>query len=218
MDQTPYRGIPHAKRYWWSLVCKPEKEIAMKKDDLTKVRHIGSARMKLLYESGITTFKQLFETPLGKLSQVKNIGKHYAKQIKDAVVDVYAPPAEKAPAKPKDVEKKNTVKPNQKLQKKIKDLNKSQKQVNRKVKSLGKKNQELRVDIKKRAKKLKQHANSLDQLKEKLPKKVTNKLNKKTDNLIAILKKMDKKPKKKAYKTLSEELQSLNKALRKSIP
>ena len=135
----------------------------MKKDDLTKVRYIGSARMKLLYESGITTFKQLFETPLGKLAQVKNIGKHYAKQIKDAVAEVYAPPIRKAPEKSKDVNKKKTadvkkktVKPNQKLQKKIKGVNKSQKQVNLKAKTLGKKNQELCTDIKKRSKKLKQ--------------------------------------------------------------
>jgi predicted RNase H-like nuclease (RuvC/YqgF family) len=197
----------------------------MKKDDLTKVRYIGSARMKLLYESGITTFKQLFETPLGKLAQVKNIGKHYAKQIKDAVAEVYAPPVRKVPEKSKDVDKKKPAdvkkkpaKPNQKLQKKIKKVNKGRKQINLKAKALGKKNQDLLVEIETRSKKLKQHAGELSQLEKKLTKKVSKELNNKADNVIAILKKMGKKPKKKVYKALSEELKSLNKALRKSIP
>ncbi len=189
----------------------------MKKDDLTKVRYIGSARMKLLYESGITTFKQLFETPLGKLAQVKNIGRHYAKQIKDAVVEVYAPPAEKAPEKTKDVKKKKTAKPNRKLQKKIKELNKSRKRVKLKAKDLGKNKQKLCVDIKKRSIKLKQHAGKLDQLEKNLPRKKAKELNKKADNVIAILQKMGKKPKKKVYQALSDELKSLNKALRESI-
>ena len=190
----------------------------MKKDDLTKVRYIGSARMKILYESGITTFKQLFETPLGKLAQVKNIGRHYAKQIKDAVADVYAPPVETAPEKHKAEKRQKTAKPNRKLQKKIKELNRSRKQLELKAKALGKNKQKLCADIQKRSIKLKQHANRMDQLEKKLPKKVTKELNKKADNVMATLKKMGKKPKKKAYKALSEELQSLNKALRRSIP
>jgi len=196
----------------------------MKKDDLTKVRYIGSARMKLLYDSGITTFKQLFETPLGKLAQVKNIGKHYAKQIKDAVAEIYVPPVGKSPEKSKDVNKKKTAavkkkpaKPNQKLQKKINKVNKSRKQLNLKAKALGKKNQDLCAEIKKSSKTLKQHAGELSQLEKKLTKKVSKELNKKADNLIAILKRMDKKTKKKVYKAFSEELKSLNKGLRKAI-
>ena len=57
----------------------------MKKDDLTLVRHIGAARMKLLNDSGVTTFKKLYEVPLEKLVQVEKIGEHYAKLIKAAV-------------------------------------------------------------------------------------------------------------------------------------
>jgi len=197
----------------------------MKKDDLTKVRYIGSARMKLLYESGITTFRQLFETPLGKLAQVKNIGKHYAKQIKDAVAEVYAPPVQKAPAKVKnvkqkttDVKKTKTAKPNQKLQKKIKKVNKSCKQVNLKAKVSGKKNQELCAEIRTGSTTLKQHAGELSLLEKKLTKKVSKELNQKADKVVVLLKKISKKPKKKVYKALSDELKSLNKALRKSIP
>jgi predicted flap endonuclease-1-like 5' DNA nuclease len=36
----------------------------MKKDDLTQVKNIGSARMKLLNSQGITTIQQLYEIPL----------------------------------------------------------------------------------------------------------------------------------------------------------
>ncbi len=51
----------------------------MKKDDLTQVKNIGPSRMKLLNDSGITTVKQLDETPLEKLTQIESIGKNYAK-------------------------------------------------------------------------------------------------------------------------------------------
>ena len=61
----------------------------MKKDDLTLVKHIGAARMKVLNDSGITTIRQLYETSLEKLAQVETIGEHYAKLIKEAVSESY---------------------------------------------------------------------------------------------------------------------------------
>ena len=66
----------------------------MKKEDLTQVKNIGSARMKLLNSQGITTIQQLYEIPLEKLEQVKSLGQHYAKLIKEAVNDFYAKKAE----------------------------------------------------------------------------------------------------------------------------
>ena len=61
----------------------------MKKDDLTQVKNIGAARMKLLNDSGITTIEQLYEIPVDKLAQIGTIGAHYAKLIKDAVTESY---------------------------------------------------------------------------------------------------------------------------------
>ncbi|MBC8391104.1 MAG: hypothetical protein H8E17_00845 [Deltaproteobacteria bacterium] len=61
----------------------------MKKDDLTLVKYIGATRMKVLNDSGITTFKKLYEVPLEKLTQVETIGEHYAKLIKAAVTEHY---------------------------------------------------------------------------------------------------------------------------------
>ena len=190
----------------------------MKKDDLTIVNHIGPARMKLLYESGITTIKKLYETPLGRLAQVKNIGKHYAQRIKDAVIEVYLPPADDVPKKPEGSPKKEAVQPKQKIQKKINDLNKDLKRANEKLKTLESKKQKVWcADVKKRSKKLKQYVKKLNNLEKNLPKKGVKKLGKKSDDLRAMLKKMGKKPKKKTLQALSRELQSFNKLLHKSI-
>ena len=71
----------------------------MKTDDLTQVKHIGAARMKVLNDSGITTLKKLSEIPLEKLARVETIGEHYAKLIKEAVTEVYVPSAEEIAAK-----------------------------------------------------------------------------------------------------------------------
>ena len=72
----------------------------MKKDDLTLVKHIGAARMKLLNDVGITTIKQLHETPLEKLARIGTIGEHYAKLIKDDVSKSYGKSPEKAAPQP----------------------------------------------------------------------------------------------------------------------
>mgnify|MGYP001570982506 CR=1 FL=1 len=45
----------------------------MKKDDLTQVKYIGTARMKLLNDSGITTISQLSKTPLESLARIGTI-------------------------------------------------------------------------------------------------------------------------------------------------
>ncbi|UCG05464.1 MAG: hypothetical protein JSV83_16310 [Desulfobacterales bacterium] len=187
----------------------------MKKDDLTVVKHIGAARMQVLNDSGITTIKKLYEIPLEKLAQVETIGERYAKLIKDAVVEVYVPSAEEIAAK-KGAAKEKQIEPiDQGLQKQIKILNKRLKQANEKLKPLGKKKYlELYVDFKKRSKTLKTRLKGLNQLEGGLPNKVKKKIIKKADALNATMKNVGKKPKKKTYKTLSQEIQSFSKMLR----
>jgi hypothetical protein len=86
------------------------------------------------------------------------------------------------------------------------------KQTNEKLKPLGKKKYlELYVDFKKRAKTLKRHLNKLEA---SPPRKVQRKIIKKADALIVTMKNIGKKPKKKTYKSLSQEIQSLAKTLR----
>jgi predicted flap endonuclease-1-like 5' DNA nuclease len=83
----------------------------MKKDDLTLVKHIGAARMKLFNDLGINTIKQLREMPVDKLAQIETIGAHYAELIKDAVAEVYVPSAEEIAAKTSAAKEKK-IEPN----------------------------------------------------------------------------------------------------------
>ena len=184
----------------------------MQKDDLTQVKYIGAARMKVLNDSGITTLKKLYEIPLDKLAQIETLGEHYAKLIKDAVAEVYAPSAGEIAAKTSAAKEKKIESIDQGLQKQIKILNKRLKQANEKLKPLGKKKYlELYIDFKKRSKTLKRHLNNLET---NLPKKVRKKIIKKADALIATMKNVGKKPKKKTYRALSQEIQSFSKMLR----
>ena len=187
----------------------------MKKDDLTQVKHIAAARMKVLNNSGITTIKKLYEIPLEKLAQIETIGEHYAKLIKDAVAEVYVAPAEEIAAKTGAAKEKKIEPIDESLQKQIKILKKRLKQANEKLKLLGKKKYlELYVDFNNRAKTLKRHLNKLDKLEANPSGKVRRKIIKKADALMVTMKNVGKKPKKKTYKALSQEIQSLAKTLR----
>jgi predicted RecB family nuclease len=197
-----------------------KKENIMKKDDLTQVKHIGALRMKMLYDSGITTIRQLSEIPLEKLAQVKTVGANYAKLIKAAVAESYGEkPVKSAPKVPKTVSgKKKTVEDlNQKLRKQIKVLSKRLKQANENLKPLGKKKYlELYVDFKKRSKTLKTHLGELNKNPGDLSKKVAENIIKNADALSAVLKNVGKKPKKKKYQKVSQEIQSFSKMLKKT--
>jgi hypothetical protein len=189
----------------------------MKKEDLTQVKHIGAARMKLLNDSGITTVKKLYEIPLEELAQIETIGERYAKLIKDAVTEVYEPSLEKVAAKTESTKEKKIAKIDRDLQKQINILNKRVKQTNEKLKPLGKKKYlPLYIDVKNRSKTLKARLKALEQLEGDLPKKVKKKIIKKADALSKAMKNVGQKPKKKTYKTLSQEIQLLTKMLRET--
>lgn len=187
----------------------------MKKDNLTQVKHIGAARMKVLNDSGITTLKKLSEIPLEKLARIETIGEYYAKLIKEAVTEVYEPSPDKISAKTEPTKTKKKAQSDQDLPKQIKILYKRLKQANEKLKPLGKKKYlELYVDLKKRSKKLRRHLNKLENLETNPPQKVRKKIIKKADALISTMKNVGKKPKKKIYTALSQEIQSFSKMLR----
>jgi predicted RecB family nuclease len=204
-------------------ICNPlQKENIMKKDDLTQVKHIGALRMKMLIRSGITTIRQLHQISLEKLAQVKTIGPHYAKLIKAAVAESYGEkPVKSAPKVPKTVsaKKKNVADLNQNLRKQIKVLGKRLKQANEKLKPLDKKKYlELYVDFKKRSKTLKAYLGRLNKNPAELSQKATKKIIKNADALSATLKNVGKKPKKKTYRLVSQEIQSFSKMLKKTQP
>ena len=187
----------------------------MKKDDLTQVKNIGPSRMKLLNDSGITTIKQLDETPLEKLAQIESIGVNYAKLIKDAVTEYYGKKPEKLAVTTISGKEKKVVDINRNLRKRIKALNKRLKQAREDLKPLGKKKYlEAYIDFKKRSNTLKSRLKGLDQITGGLSQNVKKKIIKNVDALNLTLKKAGKKPKKKYYKKLTQEIKSFSKILR----
>jgi nucleotidyltransferase/DNA polymerase involved in DNA repair len=191
--------------------------MTMKQDDLTQLRHVGIARMKVLNDLGITTIEQLYEMPVEKLAQIQSIGERYAKLIKDAVTEVYESSAEKIAEETESTKEKIIAKIDQDLQQRLKILNKRFKQTNEKLKPLGKKkNLPLYIDVKNRSKTLKARLKALEQLEGDLPKKVKKKIIKKADALTTTMKKVGKKPKKKTYTALSQEIQLFTKMLRET--
>ena len=189
----------------------------MKKDDLTQVKYIGAARMKLLNDAGITTIKQLHETPLEKLAQIGTVGEHFAKLIKDAVSEFYEEKPEKTVPKTVSGKKKDTKESDQSLGKQVKVLKKQLKRLSENLKPLGeKKYLGLYIDFKKRSKTLKTRLSGLDQIRGDLSKEVTEKLINTSDALNAKLKTVGKKPKKKIYKKVTQEIQLFSKMLKKA--
>jgi hypothetical protein len=199
--------------YIWPL----QKENIMKKDDLTQVKHIGALRMKMLNDAGIKTIKQLSEIPLKKLLQVETIGEHYAKLIKAAVAEYYEKKPVKSAPKAVSVKKSKTAAVDTVLNSRITVLKKRLKQANEKLKPLDKKKYlELYVDFKKRSKTLKAHLGRLNKNPGDLSQKATKKIIKIADALSATLKNVGKKPKKKKYQQVSQEIQSFSKMLKKT--
>ena len=189
----------------------------MKKDDLTQVKHIGAARMKLLNDVGISTIQQLYEMPLEKLARIETVGEHYAKLIKEAVSESYGESPEKTAPKTATGKSKDTKEINQNLRKHIKVLKKQLKQASENLKPLGKKKYlGLYIDFKKRSKTLKTRLNGLDPIWAGLPKEVTKNIIDNADGLTATLKNIGGKSKKKTYKKVSQEIQAFSKVLKKA--
>ena len=181
------------------------------------MKHIGAARMKLLNDVGITTIKQLHETPLEKLARIETIGEHFAKLIKDDVSESYGKSPEKAAPQTVSGKEKDTEEINRNLPKQIKVLKKKLKQANENLKPLGKKKYlGLYIDFKKRSKTLKSRLDGLDQIRGDLSKEVTENIINKADALNATLKDVKGKPKKNKYKKVAQEIQLFSKVLKKA--
>ena len=189
----------------------------MKKDDLTQVRHIGAARMKLLNDVGISTIQQLYEMPLEKLARIETVGEHYAKLIKEAVSESYGElPDQTAPQTVSDKEKV-IDEINRNLHKQIKVLKKQLKRASENLKPLGKKKYlGLYIDFKKRSKTLKTRLNGLDKICGDLSKEAAENIINNADGLYATLKNIGGKPKKKTYKKVAQEIQLFSKMLKKA--
>ena len=189
----------------------------MEKEDLTQVKYIGAARMKLLNDSGITTIRQLYETPIEKLAQVGTIGEHYAKLINNAVGEFFGEKPQEMTPKIVSGKGKDAREIDQDLRKQIKVLKKQLKRANEKLKPLGKKKYlGLYIDVKKRSKTLKTRLDGLDQVGRDLSKEVTEKITNKADALNAMLKNVGGKPKRKIYIKVTQKIQSFSRLLKRA--
>lgn len=187
----------------------------MKQDDLTCLKHVGSSRMKLLNDSGITTITQLHEIPLERLAEVKSIGEYYARQIKNSVSDYYRGRNSNLSIMPLSSGEKKAGDINRDLKKKIKRLRKILNRVNENLKPLWKKKYlVLYIEFKKRLTKLRSRLIALGRIMEDLPDEDKENIIKKADALILNLKNVGKKPKKKKYKVTIQEIQSFSKFLK----
>lgn len=187
----------------------------MKQDDLTCLKHVGSSRMKLLNDSGITTIKQLHEIPLEKLAEVKSIGEYYARLIKNSVSDYYRGRNNNLSKMPISAGGKKVRDINRDLKKKIKRLRKILNRVNENLKPLWeKKYLVLYVDFKKRLTKLRSRLITLFRIMEDLPDEDKKNIIKNAGALILNLKNVGKKPKKKKYNVAILEIQSFSKFLK----
>ena len=189
----------------------------MKKDDLTQVKYVGVARMKMFNKAGITTIKQLQDTSVEKLAQIEGLSEHYAKLIKNAVTELVGKkPAKPAPnAKPATAKKKKLGKVNEDLKKQFAVLKKRLKQVNENLKPLGKKKYvSAYLDLKKRSKTLRTRLKAFGQKQADLTNKQKKKIIKNVGALNSTLKNAGKKPKMKIYEKVIKEIQSFSKTLK----
>jgi len=187
----------------------------MKQDDLTCVKHVGSSRMKLLNDSGITTIRQLHEIPLEKLAEVQTIGEYYARLIKISVSDYYRGRKGNLSKMPTSSGEKETGDINRDLKKRVKKLRKILNRVNENLKPLWKKKYlALYVEFKKRLTKLRSRLIALGRILDDLPDEDKKNIIKQADALILNLKNVGKKPKKKKYKKVNVQIQSFSKFLK----
>lgn len=186
----------------------------MAKDDLTQVKNIGVSRMKLLNSAGITSIKQLHETSVEKLAEIKNIGLYYAKLIKNSAAECYAEKQKELPKDTKPKEDKQIKKTNLNLQKKLQTLKKTLSRVDENLKPLWKKKYlRLYISFKKRSNILLAVAGKIDQKVDDLPKKVNKKIIKDINSLNIFLKGIGKQPKKKKYQKIIKEIGSFSKMM-----
>jgi hypothetical protein len=192
----------------------------MKRDDLTRLKHIGPSRMKLLNDFGITTIEQLHKIPLKRLAGVTSIGEHYAKLIKDSVAAYYTGERGKLRGESLPVTEADTDEIDKRFEKKIAALNRRLNRANEDLKPLWKKKYlEQYIDFKKRAKQLKARLGATtDHAGKNLSKKTKKKIIKKADAIGLLLKKTGKKPKKKKYTEITRGIQSFSKMLREVLP
>lgn len=187
--------------------------------DLGHLKHVGASRRKLLRDHGITTIGQLHAAPEETLARIKTIGTHYAKLIKSSAAEHLREKPDQTPAPIQSGEGRDAGEINLEFQKKMKKLKTGLARVNEDFKPLGKqKYLELYVDMKKHSRKLKDHIREVSHVHNALSDRIREKIIKETAALTLVLKRAGKKPKRKKFRKITGEIQSLARTLRKAVP
>ena len=175
-------------------------------DDLARVKYIGPARLKRLKENGITTVRQLQEISLQELAAIHSIGNYYAARIKEAVAVFSArPPAEAS--KPAVAEKSNGLRSVKNTRTALDKLARKIRSAKEKLKPLWKKKYLARyIVFKKQSNKLLRRIKKIKKNIGGLTDKELKKITKDANALRRLLKAHGKKPKKKAFENLTQEI------------
>jgi hypothetical protein len=173
----------------------------------------------LLHDHGITTIEQLHATPEETLARIKTIGKHYAEQIKHSAAEHYQKKPETIPGPTTSREGRDNREINREFRKKMKRLVTGLARVNEDFKPLGKqKYLELYVDLKKHSRKLGMHIREMSHGQNTLSDKSKKKIIREAANLILVLKRAGKKPKKKKFRKITRKIRSLAGTLQEIAP
>jgi hypothetical protein len=187
----------------------------MKKDDLTHIKYIGPSRLKKLNEHGITTIEQLQNIPVRELAKITSIGEYYSIRIKEAAVAFGA--QQSAGAVKATVQ--TTKKPPGIAKKTKKSLRKLTNRLNRAKENLKplwkKKYLGLYIDFKKQSNKLIGRIKKIENNFHALSDPEMAEIISQSESLKRRLKTDGKKPKKKAFKNLTQEIKSFSGKLKK---
>lgn len=185
-----------------------------KSDDLSRLKHVGASRRKLLIDHGIATVQQLLDIPQEKLAEIRSIGNHYATLLKNSANEYSRAKQETLPDRIGSAWEGHIAEIDRDLQEICNKLNKRIDRLREDLKPLGKdKYLELYIEFKKISRKVTAHLEEIGQGQQHLPKKTKKNIIKKASNFAVFLKKAGKKPKKKKYKSINRKIQAFSKNL-----
>lgn len=202
----------------------------MKKDDLTRIKYIGPSRLKRLNENGITTIEQLRHTPVRELAKINSIGEYYGIRIKEAVAAFYARQTTtglketvQTIKKPSQITQTQIAQTQitqtqiaqtriaQNTRKSLKKLTKRLNSAKEKLKPLWKKKYlALYINFKKQSNKLINRIKKIEKKYDILTDEEMKEIINRSESLKQLLKAEGKKPKKKAFKNITQEIKSFS--------
>lgn len=190
----------------------------MEPEDLTRLKHVGISRNKLLHAHGITTVRQLHEMPEAALAAIKSIGDHYARLIKASAAGCREEDREPAQAGIPSSREREDGETGREFQEIMKKIRTRLTRVQEALKPLGKRKYvPLYVDFRKQLKNLNAILDKTDRIQAKLSGKARKKIIKRTAGLAEFLKKAGRKPGKRNYRRVTRKMLSFAGKLRDVI-